>query len=144
VNSNLQFLNLFSNEVGSSDAAAIAQALMRHSTLRLLDLRYNKIGDAGVAAIEESFERSCLRMDQNSHFPHVYFDGKTWKYEFLYALSEMGFRLFIMNDVSAALWPHALATVKKCPWLIFHLLIQISGSCNLVVKDPPGSDNKLN
>jgi hypothetical protein len=144
VNSSLQKLHLCENQIGDAGAASIARALMRNASLRQLDLRDNAIGDAGAAAIEESLERSFLGLEQNSnaHFPEILYDGLTRKYPFLYALSDTGFRSFIMNDVPPALWPHALAKVSAYPALIFHLLLQIPWSRTFGVKDPSGSLSK--
>jgi hypothetical protein len=92
---------------------AIVRALSQHSTLQQLDLQDNNIGLADVAAIEQSLDRSFLRL--NAHFPEVLFDTvlQTWKYRFLCALSNKGFRSFIQNDVPPALWPHALAGIPR-------------------------------
>jgi hypothetical protein len=80
-------------------------------------------------AIEESLERSFLGLTQNmnTRFPEVLLESRllTKKYRFLCALSEAGFRSFIMNDVPPALWPHAIAKVSEYPSLIFHLVLQI-------------------
>jgi hypothetical protein len=127
VNSVLEELGLSSNGIGDSGAASIARALMRNTSLRQLDLCDNDIGDAGAAAIEESLELSFLGLDQNlnAHFPEILCGGLTWKYNFLYALRDTGFRSFIVNDGPPALWPHALAKVSAYPALIFHLLLVV-------------------
>jgi hypothetical protein len=144
LNSTLQQLDLSCNQIWDSGAALIARALLRHPTIHQLDLRYNYVRDAGVAAIEESLERSFLGLEQNlnAHFPEVLLEAEqlTMKYHFLYALSGTGFRSFNMNDVTPALWPHALASVSTYPALIFHLLPQIPWSSNFwCVNDPQGS-----
>jgi Ran GTPase-activating protein (RanGAP) involved in mRNA processing and transport len=132
VNSVLQELGLGFNKIGDSGATSIAQVLMRHSTLRHLSLSGNAIGNAGVVAIEQSLERSFLGLEQNlnARFPQVVHEKLTRKHRFLYALSDVGFRSFILNDVPPALWPHALAKVSVFPSLIFHLLLQIPERSN--------------
>jgi Ran GTPase-activating protein (RanGAP) involved in mRNA processing and transport len=130
VNSVLQKLGLSYNKIGDSGDVALARALMQHSTLRQLNLCTFKFGDSGAAAIEELLERSLLQLEQawNGIFPKVLNNGSTRKYHFLCALSDTGFRSFIVNDVPPALWPHALARVTMYPSLIFLLLLQIPGS----------------
>jgi Ran GTPase-activating protein (RanGAP) involved in mRNA processing and transport len=132
VNASLLVLDLSSTQIGNSGAVAIARALSQHSTQQMLDLRENNILDAGVAALEQSLERSFLGLDQNlnARFPEVFHELLTRKHHFLYALSEKGFRSFIMNDVPPALWPHALARVSTYPLLIFRLLLQIPWRSN--------------
>jgi hypothetical protein len=56
VNSVLQELDLFRNNIGESGAAAIAEALKVNSTLQQLDLRWNAIGSSGAAAIAEALK----------------------------------------------------------------------------------------
>jgi hypothetical protein len=130
VNSVLQNLSLGNSEIGASGAAALARTLCQHSPLQQLDLRKNSIGRAGVKAIEQSLERSFLGLEQNlkARSTEVLHEQLTRKYRFLYALSDVEFRSFILNDVPPALWPHALAKVTMFPSLIFHLLLQIPGS----------------
>jgi hypothetical protein len=107
-------------------------------TLRQLDLSENDLGHAGDAAVEESLEHLFLGREQNVnvYFPDVLLGGLMLfpqKLPFLYALSEMGFRSFIMTDAPPALWPHALGKVSRYPSLVFHLLLQIPGSSNFGV-----------
>jgi hypothetical protein len=85
------------------------------------------MGDA-AAAFEDSVERSLLRLEQNvnGHFPKVLLTIVTRKHGFLNVLSDMRFRSFVMSDVPAVLWPHALATVSAYASLIFHLLLSTS------------------
>jgi hypothetical protein len=126
VNSSLQKLDLYYIQIGVSGAVAIAR---RHSTVRHLDLRYNGIGIDGATAFEQSLERSFLQLERKEILldkrKEILLDDLTLKYRFLYGLSETGFRAFVMNDVSPALWPLALAKVSTCPSLIFHLWLQI-------------------
>jgi hypothetical protein len=136
VNLSLQELNLFHNNIGDSGATAIAKLLEVNSSLQRLDLRENNIGDAGVAAIEQSLERSFLRLELNLNvrFPNVLLTGKAQKLRFLYKLSEMEFRSFIMTEAPPTIWPHVLAKVSTYPSLVFHLLLQIPGSDLFSVK----------
>jgi hypothetical protein len=129
VNASLQELRLRLSYVGDSGAVAIARAPSQHSTLQKLDLGENNIGNSGVAAFEQSLERSFLGLvqDLNARFPEVLHELLTRKHRFLYALSEKGFRSFIINDVPPALWSHALAKVS----VIFRLLLHIPGSSNI-------------
>jgi hypothetical protein len=78
----------------------------------------------------------------NGNFPKVLISRSTRKYNFLYALSDTGFRSFMMNDVPPALWPHALARVNMYPSLIFHLLLQIPGSSNFWCSRSTGKRTK--
>jgi hypothetical protein len=113
VNSSLHELSLASSRIGDSGAVAIARALCQNSMLQKLDVRGTNIKHAGAAAFEGSLEGSLLRL--TGHFPEVLHYRLTRNYRFLYALSEKGFRLFIMNDVPPAIWPHALAKVACIP-----------------------------
>jgi Ran GTPase-activating protein (RanGAP) involved in mRNA processing and transport len=124
VNSTLNELSLPGNEIGNSGVVPIAEALTLNSSLQKLDLGF--FGNASVAAIEESLERSLQHL--NGKFPKVFIGNRSQKYDFLYALSNKGFRSFIMNDDPPSLWPHALAKVSTYPSLLFHLLLQIPGT----------------
>jgi hypothetical protein len=57
------------------------------------------------------------------------------KRDSLCSLDQKRFRSFDMNDVPAALWPHALAKVNQYPSLSLLLFRQIPGSLDLVKTD---------
>jgi Ran GTPase-activating protein (RanGAP) involved in mRNA processing and transport len=65
LNSSLQHLDLSSNQIGAAGAGAIAEALRLNSSLQHLDLCDNEIGDAGAAAFAELLEFSLSYSKQN-------------------------------------------------------------------------------
>jgi hypothetical protein len=143
VNSCLQELGLFHSSIRDSGAVAIAKALKLNSSMQNLDLRCYGCGNACAASFEESLEYSLLGFDRNAHFPEVLLYGlQTPKHRFLYALSEKGFRSFVMNDVPPYLWPYALAKVGTYPSFIFHLLLQIPGILHLATDSSERSTRK--
>ena len=72
---NLQALNLHSNNIGSDGVKALADCLKHHTNLQTLDLRSNNIGSGGAKALADCLKHHTNLQTLNLYFNNIGSDG---------------------------------------------------------------------